>query len=102
MDVLTFVIDTIRAELGEDIFTDEQRARFELAMRQQIGADRHYIASADAMLRHQRNAEIVRLLMAGISVASVAERFGVDDRHIRRVRQQAIDAGIYKNGPVLP
>ena len=29
MDVLSFMIDSLRAELGADIFTDEGRARFE-------------------------------------------------------------------------
>lgn len=102
MDVLTFMIDTLRAELGEDIFTDARRARFELAIRQQVGNESHYIASAAALQRIERNAAIVRHLMAGNSVATAAERFGLTDRQIRSVRQQAIDSGAYKNGTACP
>ena len=102
MDILSFLLDAIRAELGADIFTDEKRARFELSMRAQVGAERHYIASAAALQRAERNTAIIRHLMAGGSVPDAVERYGLDDRHIRRIRQQAIDAGIYKNGQILP
>lgn len=106
MDVLTRIMDTlvhtIRAELGDDVFTDAQRQRYELALRQQEGRSTHYIASTDAYDRAIRNAEIIRQLMAGLSTQQVAERFDLPDRHIRRIRQQAIDAGIYKNGRPAP
>lgn len=106
MDVLTRIMDTlaaaIRAELGEDVFTDEQRQRYERALRLQEGRCRHYIASDDAYDRANRNAEIIRQLMAGLSTQQVAERFGLTDRQIRGVRQQAIDAGQYKNGSPPP
>lgn len=102
MDVLTRIMDTLaatlRAELGADIFTDEQRQRYELALRQQEGRSTHYIASTDAYDRSRRNAEIIRHLLAGLSTQQAAERFGLTDRQIRGVRQQAIDAGQYKNG----
>lgn len=106
MDVLTRIMDTlaaaIRAELGEDVFTDEQRQRYELAIRQQEGRSAHYIASDAAYTLSVRNAEIIRQLMAGLTTQQVAERFNLPARHIRRIRQQAIDAGRYKNGPPTP
>ena len=102
MDALSFLLDAIRAELGDDIFTDDRRQQFELAMRQQLGGERHYFASAAAKLRAERNAVIVRFLMEGGSATAAVERFGLNERQIYNIRQQAIDSGQFKNCTALP
>lgn len=85
MDILSFSLDLIAAEMG--IPRDHLRP-LERRIRQEQGGDRHYIASVAALECQERHAAIRLAMDSGRSVAEVAERFGVSRQHVYRVLKE--------------
>lgn len=97
MDVLTHILQVVRAELGEDILNAPTYESIERKLRIAIGAERHYIASETALDRRLRHARIRQALAAGHSAQEVAERFGMTARGVNKIR-----AARGEEGTVLP
>lgn len=85
MDTLSMVLAELEATLGREAFPPETRARVELALRLQIGGERHYIASANALRRAELHARIRSAVAAGMSHTEAAERFGLTRQGIWKI-----------------
>jgi hypothetical protein len=85
MDTLSMVLAELEATLGREAFPPETRARVELSLRQQIGGERHYIASANALIRADLHARIRTAVSCGMSHTEAAERFGFTRQGIWKI-----------------
>ena len=96
MDILDHIADYIRAELGDDIFTDARRADFLLNFRTDYGKDRPYIYSLAAItygpllgLFALHEAERVKRVMAAfksqLTTREIAEREGISQRRVQQI-----------------
>ena len=84
MDFLAQSLDIIAAELRLDRASLEST---EVLIRRQLGGDRHYIASTQAMECIARHANIRAAAENGISNAEIADRFGLSRRQVRNILQ---------------
>lgn len=85
MDILDHIADYIRAELGDDIFTDQKREFFLLNFRMQYGKDRHYVYSMAAKTETDRIAAIFKAFREGLPTREIAERVGISQRRVQQV-----------------
>ena len=86
MDILSAMLDIIEREYP-GIAAD--RPRLEKVLRLNCGGDRHYIASAAALERAERNAAIRGLLDSGLNSEEVAQRVGLTGQAVRKIRASA-------------
>lgn len=84
MDFLSRVLDAVATHLE---IPRSKLDEIEYEKRLNDGADRHYIASATAMDRAKRNAEIARDLKAGATIPQIAERRGMTRQQIWNIAQ---------------
>lgn len=83
MDVLTHILRTIAARYPA--IKDEIPA-VEEDIRRQYGSERHYIASAEALNRTRRDADIRRQHnQNGVPVADLATRYRLTPRQVRNI-----------------
>lgn len=85
MDILDHIADYLRAELGDDIFTDASREHFLVNFRMQYGKDRHYVYSLAAKHETERVRAIFAAFREGLSTRDIAERVGVSQRRVQQV-----------------
>jgi len=83
MDVLTHILRTIASRYP---VIKDQIPVIEEAIRKQYGSERHYIASAEALKRARRDADIRRQHhQNGVPVADLATRHGLTPRQVRNI-----------------
>jgi hypothetical protein len=85
MDILDHIADYIRAELGDDIFTEARRDDFLVQFRLQYGKDRHYVYSLAAKAETDRVRAIFSGLRAGLSSREIAARVGITQRRVNQI-----------------
>ena len=85
MDILDHIADYIRAELGDDIFTEQKREFFLLSFRMQYGKDRHYVYSTAAKTETDRIAAIFKAFREGLPSREIAERVGCTHRRVNQI-----------------
>lgn len=85
MDILDHIADYIRAELGDDIFTDARRADFLLNFRTGYGKDRPYIYSLAAMHETERVKRVMAAFKSQLTTREIAERLGISQRTVQRI-----------------
>lgn len=85
MDILDHIADYIRAELGDDIFTEGRREAFMMQFRLEYGKDRHYVYSLAAKAETDRMRAIFAGLRAGLTTREIADRVGVTQRRVQQV-----------------
>lgn len=85
MDILDHIANYIRAELGDDIFTDERRADFLLNFRMAYGKDRHYVYSTAAMAENERVDRIMKHFKAQRTTREIAELEGISQRRVQQI-----------------
>jgi hypothetical protein len=85
MDILDHIADYIKAELGDDIFTDARRDAFLVNFRMEYGKDRHYVYSLSAKVESDRMRMIFAAFREGLSTRAIAERVGVSQRRVQQV-----------------
>ena len=85
MDILDHIADYIRAELGDDIFTDARRADFLLNFRTDYGKDRPYIYSLAAMHETERVKRVMAAFKSQLTTREIAERLGISQRTVQRI-----------------
>lgn len=86
MDILSAMLDIIEREYP-GISAD--RPRLEKVLRLNYGSSQHYIASAAALERAERNAVIRGLLDSGLNSEEVARRVGLTGQAVRKIRASA-------------
>ena len=83
MDILCQILEIIEKE--HPGITDD-RPRLERLIRINCGGDQHYIASAAALDRQRRDAEIRRAhLEKNVPVSDLATRHGLTPRQVRNI-----------------
>ena len=83
MDVLTHILRSIATRYPG---IKDQIPAVEEAIRKQYGSERHYIASAEALKRARRDADIRRQHQQnGVPVADLALRHGLTARQVRNI-----------------
>lgn len=82
MDILSQILEIIEKE--HPGITDD-RPRLERLIRINCGGDQHYIASAAALDRQRRDADIRRAYEKNIPVSDLARRHGLTPRQVRNI-----------------
>ncbi len=87
MDILSFALDLVAAEMGMD---RALLSSLERKVRTEQGGCEHYIASGAAQARAERDAHILRLLRdhPDLSSEQIGERVGLSGARVRQIRAQ--------------
>ena len=85
MDILERALLMVQAELGPEIFSDENRLRISLKIRRVEGSDRHYIASAAALDSQIHKKAVFKAFKEGVSVREIAAREGLSRRRVNQI-----------------